>query len=70
MGNERAHEAAQNALEEDINDRELYPPQYLINWMKKTDAKNRQENRRLNQPKQKGASYGIQAKDGVPKSNT
>jgi hypothetical protein len=35
-------EATKNALEEDINDRELYPPQDLINWMKKTDAKNRQ----------------------------
>jgi hypothetical protein len=35
--------AAKNALEEDINDRELYPPQNLINWMKKIDAKNRQE---------------------------
>jgi ribonuclease HI len=41
--NERADEAAKNALEEDINDRELCPPQDLINWMKKTDAKNRQE---------------------------
>jgi ribonuclease HI len=43
MRNERADEAAKNALEEDINDRELYPPQDLIIWMKKTDAKNRQE---------------------------
>jgi ribonuclease HI len=25
--NERTYEAAKNALEEDINDRELYPPQ-------------------------------------------
>jgi hypothetical protein len=33
-GNERADEAAKNALEEDINDRELYPPQDLSNWMK------------------------------------
>jgi hypothetical protein len=41
--NERADEAAKNALEEDINDRELYPSQDLINWMKKTDLKNRQE---------------------------
>jgi hypothetical protein len=37
--NERADEASKNALEEDVNDRELYPPQDLINWMKKTDAK-------------------------------
>jgi hypothetical protein len=43
MGNERADEAAKNALEEDINNRELYPPQDQINWMKKTEAKNRQE---------------------------
>jgi hypothetical protein len=42
-GNERTDEAAKNALEEDFNHRELYPPQDLINWMKKTDAKNRQE---------------------------
>jgi ribonuclease HI len=42
-GNERAEEAAKNVVEENINDRELYPPQDLINWMKKTDAKNRQE---------------------------
>jgi hypothetical protein len=41
-GNERADEA-KNALDEDINDRELYPPQDLIQWMKKTDAKNRKE---------------------------
>jgi hypothetical protein len=41
--NKRADEAAKNALEEVINDRELYPPQDLINWLKKTDAKNRQE---------------------------
>jgi ribonuclease HI len=42
-GNERADEAAKNALEEDINDRELYCLVVdLINWMKKTDAKNRQ----------------------------
>jgi ribonuclease HI len=40
--NERADEAAKNALEDD-NDRKLYPPQDLINWPKKTDAKNRQE---------------------------
>jgi ribonuclease HI len=30
-GNERADETAKNALEEDINDRELYRPQDLIN---------------------------------------
>jgi hypothetical protein len=37
-------EATKNALEEDINDhQELYPPQDLINWMKKTDAKSRQK---------------------------
>jgi ribonuclease HI len=29
--NEKADEAAKNALEEDINDRELYPPQDLSN---------------------------------------
>jgi ribonuclease HI len=38
-GNEKADEVAKNALEEDINDQELYPPQDLINWMKKTDVK-------------------------------
>jgi hypothetical protein len=43
QGNKKAYEAAKNPLEEDINDRELYPPQDLINWMKKTDAKDRQE---------------------------
>jgi CRISPR/Cas system CMR-associated protein Cmr5 small subunit len=32
-----------NALEEDINHRELYPPQDLINWMKKTHANNKKE---------------------------
>jgi hypothetical protein len=42
-GNERTDEAAKNALEEDINDRELFSPQDLINWMRKTDVKNRQE---------------------------
>jgi ribonuclease HI len=42
-GNEKADEAVKNALEEDINDQELYPPQDLIKLMKKTDAKNRQE---------------------------
>jgi hypothetical protein len=67
--NERADEAAKNALEQDINDRELYPPKDLINWMEKTNAKNRHERYRvegrLNQPKQKGASGGIQTKDGV-----
>jgi hypothetical protein len=42
-GNERADKAAKNALKEDINDRELYPPQDLIILLKKTDAKNRQE---------------------------
>jgi ribonuclease HI len=41
-GNKNADEAAKNALEENINDRELYPPQDLNKWMKKTDAKNRQ----------------------------
>jgi ribonuclease HI len=80
-GNERADEAAKNALEEDIKDRELYPPQDLIIWMKKIDAKNRQERwaqgdheiqkgnyrveGRLNQPKQNRASGGIQTKDGT-----
>jgi hypothetical protein len=39
IGNERADEAEKNPLEEDINDRELYPPQDLINWLKKTEAK-------------------------------
>jgi hypothetical protein len=39
MGNERADEAAKNALEEFIKDRKLYPPQTLINWMNNTDAK-------------------------------
>jgi hypothetical protein len=42
-GNKRVDEAAKNALEELINERELYPPQDPINWLKKTDAKNRQE---------------------------
>jgi hypothetical protein len=40
---ERADEEAKNALEKDINDQELHLLQDLINWMKKTDAKNRQE---------------------------
>jgi hypothetical protein len=44
-GNERTGEVAKNTLAEDINDRELYPPQELINWMKKIDAINRQEKR-------------------------
>jgi hypothetical protein len=30
-GDERADEASKNALEEDVNDRELYPPKDLIN---------------------------------------
>jgi hypothetical protein len=38
-GNERADEAAKNALEEEINDRELYPPENLINWIKKTNQR-------------------------------
>jgi ribonuclease HI len=38
-GNETADEAAKKALEEDINDREQYPPQDLINCLQKTDAK-------------------------------
>jgi hypothetical protein len=29
----------ENTLEVDINDKELYPPQDLIIWMKKTDEK-------------------------------
>jgi hypothetical protein len=64
-GNERADEAAKNASEEDINDQKLYRLQDLINWLKKTDAKNGQKRwaqgekpRRLNQPKQR-ASDGI-----------
>jgi hypothetical protein len=43
MGIESADEAAKNALEEVVNDRKLYPPQTLINWMNNTDAKNRQK---------------------------
>jgi hypothetical protein len=82
MGNERADEAAKTALEEDINDQDLYPPQDLINWLNKTDAKtdkkgghyeiekgNYRVERRLNQLKQKEAIGGIQTKDGVHKSN-
>jgi hypothetical protein len=42
-GNESTDEAAKNTLEEDVNDRKMYSSQDLINWMKKTDAKNRQE---------------------------
>jgi ribonuclease HI len=42
-GDEWADETAKNALEEDINDRELYPSQDLIDCIRKTDAKNRQE---------------------------
>jgi hypothetical protein len=34
------YKSTRKALEEDINDRDLYPPQ---NWMKKADTKNRQE---------------------------
>jgi hypothetical protein len=41
--NESADEAAKNTFEEDINDRILNPPQDLINWLEKTDAKNKQE---------------------------
>jgi hypothetical protein len=81
-GNERADEAAKNALEEYINDRELYPPQDLINWMKSrrkvdTGRKHHEIQKgnyrvegRLNQPKQKGASGGIHTKDRVHTSNT
>jgi ribonuclease HI len=42
-GNEKADEAAKNALEEDFNDQELYLLQDLFKWMKKTYTKNRQK---------------------------
>jgi hypothetical protein len=41
-GNERADEAAKNVLEEDMNDRELYPPQDLND--KYLDEKDRSKN--------------------------
>jgi hypothetical protein len=42
-GNKKANEPAKNAIAKDINDRKLYPPQDQIDWMKKSDEKNRQE---------------------------
>jgi hypothetical protein len=81
-----ANEAPKNALEEDINDRELYPLQDLIHIAEKDRRKKQTQGTRrkhyeiqkgnyrvegrLNQPKQKRASDGIQTKDGVHTSNT
>jgi hypothetical protein len=39
----RNERTGEHALEKDINDQELYPPQDLINWLEKTDAKTREE---------------------------
>jgi hypothetical protein len=38
-----ADQAAKNALTEKIDNRETYPPQDLIKWMKKEEAMNRQQ---------------------------
>jgi hypothetical protein len=70
-GNEREDEAAKNALKEDINDREMYPPQDLINWMKKTDTKNRQEKwarEKKHYDIQKG-NYKVEGRLNQPKQN-
>jgi ribonuclease HI len=42
-GNEAADQAANDALTEEIDNRETYPPQDLIKWMKKEKAMNRQQ---------------------------
>jgi hypothetical protein len=65
-GNERADEAANNPLDKDINDRELYPPQDLIDWMRKTDAKNRRK--RKHHEIQKG-NYRVEGRFHQPKQN-
>jgi ribonuclease HI len=41
-GNEAADQAAKDALTEEIDNRETYPPQDLIKWVKKEEAMNRQ----------------------------
>jgi ribonuclease HI len=77
--NERPDEAAKNALEEVISDRELYPPHRRKKQTRKVDTGrkhheiqkgNYRVEGRFNQPMQKGASGGIQTKDGVHTSNT
>jgi ribonuclease HI len=40
-GNEAADQAAKGALTEEIDNRETYPPQDLIKWMKKEEAMSR-----------------------------
>jgi hypothetical protein len=65
-GNERADEAANNALDEDINDRELYPPQDLIGWIRKTDAKNRQKRKHHEIQKR---NYRVEGRFHQPKQN-
>jgi ribonuclease HI len=37
------NKAAKDALTEEIDKRETYPPHYLIKWMKKKEAMNRQQ---------------------------
>jgi hypothetical protein len=70
--NEREDEAAKNVLE-DINDRELYPPQDLINYMK-TDKKGGHREKTIewkddsSHPSRN--EQGIQTKDRVHTSYT
>jgi hypothetical protein len=42
-GNEAADQAAKDALTEEIDNRETYPPQDLKKWMKKEESMNRQQ---------------------------
>jgi hypothetical protein len=41
--NEVTDQAAKDALTEEIENQEIYPPQDLIKWMKKEEAMNRQQ---------------------------
>jgi ribonuclease HI len=45
-GNEAADQAAKDALTEEIENRETYPHQDLMKWMKKKEAINRQMGKR------------------------
>jgi hypothetical protein len=42
-GNEAAEQAAKNALTEEIDNQETFPPQDLIKWMKKEEAMYREQ---------------------------
>jgi hypothetical protein len=70
--NERVDGAAENALEEDITDAKKSRKKWAQGVFSHHEIQigNYRVEGRLNQPKQKGASSGIQTKDGVYTRNT